>query len=297
MTQIISAITQEYVLLASDRRLTIASGPNRGKPLDQEVCKLVNLCNLCGIGYTGLATIEGDSTHEWIAKALASERCRECLGASTTIANRADSAFSKSPFPIPQMFVLAGWGFFKELRGLRAQARLISNAHNETGRPLLAPKNSFVSLLKVLTDNEELFWRVTGYPLVLRREQQLDRNLRRLAAREIGPKETLRLLMEEIVNTSKMTDLVGSKVLGFCIPRRGVERQMASGSSVMLAKPPDEQTATFAYFDEGYNELRQYGPTFVCGEYAFTDLETVNDPARDLQSSSVRILALPKPKS
>lgn len=102
--------------------------------------------------------------------------------------------------------------------------------------------------------------------------------------------------MEEIVNTSKRTNLVGTKVLGFCIPKHSVEAQMQGGPSFMIAKEPDDGTATFAYFDAGYREIQQYGPTFICGENAVTEVKTENDPGRDFQSASVRILALPKPK-
>ena len=55
MTQIISVITKDYVLLASDRRLTIGEGPRQGQLVDDDTCKLISLCNTCGIGYSGLA--------------------------------------------------------------------------------------------------------------------------------------------------------------------------------------------------------------------------------------------------
>jgi hypothetical protein len=296
VTQIISVITHDYALLASDRRLTIAEGPHAGKVGDDDSCKLVNLCNICGIGYTGLAHLERDSTHEWIAKALASEACHDSLVASRCIALRAAKAFSTIRPLVQQTFVLAGWGLFKGLSGLHAHMRLVSNAYSDSGQVLSTPNDSFANLLKVLTDSEELFWRVVGYPLLQKRGQQLNRNLRRLVNRGIGPKETLRLLMEEIVNTSKTTNFVGTKVLGFCIPKRGVESLIQSGRSVMLAKLPDEDIATFAYFNSGYSELRQYGPTFICGEYAVTDIKTENDPARDFQSAQIRLLSFPKPR-
>ena len=72
---------------------------------------------------------------------------------------------------------------------------------------------------------------------------------------------------------------------------------MQTGHSMMLAKLPDENVAAFTYFDMGYSELQQYGPTFVCGEFAGTDIKTENDPGRDFQSSEFRILSLPKQKT
>jgi len=73
MTQIIAAITQDYVLLVVDRKLTFLEGHKRGQCKDDDTCKLVSLCNMSGIGYTGLAEIDGIPTHEWIATTLASK--------------------------------------------------------------------------------------------------------------------------------------------------------------------------------------------------------------------------------
>jgi hypothetical protein len=61
-----------------------------------------------------------------------------------------------------------------------------------------------------------------------------------------------------------------------------------------LAQLPDEQSAAFTYFDPAHSELRQYGPTFVCGEFAATDIQTENDAVRDFQSSHMRLLSLPQ---
>jgi hypothetical protein len=54
MTQIIALVTQEYVLLASDRRLTYGSGPRKGEVYDDDACKLVRLRGTTGIAYSGV---------------------------------------------------------------------------------------------------------------------------------------------------------------------------------------------------------------------------------------------------
>jgi hypothetical protein len=101
--------------------------------------------------------------------------------------------------------------------------------------------------------------------------------------------------VDEIVHTSSNVGnpTVGSKVLGFCIPRLAAERQARTGRSAVLAAKANPEAATFAYFEPGYSELRQHGPTIVCGQYAVTDVVTENDPSRDFQVSQVRILSLP----
>ena len=72
MTQIIVALTSDYVLLASDRKLTNCGpdGKPTGVPNKANECKLVHVSNLFGVGYTGHAELEGMPTHEWIAVRL-----------------------------------------------------------------------------------------------------------------------------------------------------------------------------------------------------------------------------------
>jgi hypothetical protein len=298
MTQIVSVITKDYALLASDRRLTVGEGPRLGELVDDDACKLVSLYNTCGIGYSGLARIEGKATHEWIATTLASANCRGPAKASQVLAERAGRVLASVPVSIRrQIFLIAGWELFTKPPGLRSFFSVITNALDESGQALAQPRALFDCRVRALHDGEELLWYVIGQPLPTERSEQLERNLRRLVEREIGPKEALRLLVDEIVNTSvnEKCKSVGSRVLGFCIPRRSVELQMQSGSSRMVAKQPGDDWVTFAYFQPTYNELQQYGPTFVCGEHAaVTDVKTENDPTRDFQSSEFRILCLPK---
>jgi hypothetical protein len=119
--------------------------------------------------------------------------------------------------------------------------------------------------------------------------------MNRLVKRDIGPSEALRLLVEEIISTSSRQSTVGSKILALSIPRQCVKKQLESGSSSMMAIPPSRETVTFGYFQPGYSELQQYGPTVVCGGFAFTDIETRNEPSTNDQSIEFKILVGPKP--
>lgn len=187
MTQIISAITKDYVLSVADRRLTIVGGPTSGKVGDDDTCKLVSLCNLCGIGYTGLARIENVPTHEWIAKALADERCFDPGTAAHVLASRATAAFSKVPREIRNhSFVLTGWSNFKDFNGLRPFIGLVSNMINDVGQILSTPADIFVATAKALRDSEDLCLHAVGQPLSLERGNGLERTLRRLVAESIS---------------------------------------------------------------------------------------------------------------
>jgi hypothetical protein len=119
--------------------------------------------------------------------------------------------------------------------------------------------------------------------------------LRRMLKHKIGPKPAMQAFAREILHTSEVRNSVGEKVLAFSIPISAARRTYETGNQMMLAMEPNLSSAAFCYFDPAYSQLRQYGPTFTCGESAVTDVETENDPARDFQSSSVRILHMRKP--
>src|SRR5713101_7037041 len=111
MTQIIAAITQEYVLLASDRRLSYGDGPRKGEVYDDDTCKLVSLCGTTGIAYSGVGQMKGRvPTHEWIAKTLADVGCYDARCAEQTLVTQAVSGLSTTPAELKRhTFLLAGW--------------------------------------------------------------------------------------------------------------------------------------------------------------------------------------------
>jgi hypothetical protein len=293
MTQVISAITQDYVLLVADRRLTFLGGSSPGQIADDDACKLVSLCNVCGIGYTGVARMGGIPTHEWIAKTLASERCSDPGPASKLLAERARIALSgvRSEFR-SQTFVIAGWAYFDNLTGLRSFSCAITNIMDASGRVLSKVNDNFAVLTKALHDGEDLSLLVIGQPLSSERGNALERNLRELVARRISAKAALRLLVDEVIHTSGQSHTVGRRVLGLCIPRGAVQASIESGQSVLIAEQPTDTHASFCYFDPTYSELQQFGPTVTCGGSAVTDLKTETDDSQARQSSELKILAV-----
>jgi hypothetical protein len=294
MTQVIATATQDYVLLVADRRLTFIGGQMHGQLVDDNTCKLVSLCNTSGIGYTGLAQIEGAPTHEWIAKVLASEQCSDPAIATRVLAERARIALLNVSSTIRrQTFVLAGWAKFLNLAGIRSYLAIVTNMADGSGRPLPEPNEEFAVLVGALRDAEDLRIQVAGQPLLSGRGPLLQRNLRRLITREISPKAALRLLVDEVILTAGLSTTVGKNVLGLCIPRRAAQSAIESGKSALLAAQPNEEAASFCYYDPTYSELQQYGPTLTCGGLASTDLKTENDTINNRQSSQIRILALP----
>ena len=300
MTQIISVITQDYALLVSDRLLTYGEGPRAGETYDDNTCKLVSLCNMCGIGYSGLAMLGGIPTHEWIAKTLAARGCRDANSASQALIEATPRVLRSVRLNLRrQIFLIAGWAHFGDPPSLRPHFCIVSNFIDESGQLLATPHDAFVRRIRALKVDEAFLWYVIGQPLAKARAPAFERNLRQLVSRDISPSEALRLLTSEILFTNQCQGLpnVGRKMLGFCIPGKAVESQLKTGRSAALAKLPDEHSVAFTYFDPVYSELKQYGPTFICGEFAATNIETENDEGGAFQSSQMRLLAVPKKKT
>lgn len=210
MTQVITAFSKEYVLLVADRRLTFLNGPTQGQLADDDTCKLVSLCNTSGIGYTGLARIAGIPTHEWIAKTLASEGCSDPGKASRILSERAKIALSQVPPNLRrQTFVIAGWAQFTNLTGFRSYVCAITNMMDASGQNLAMADETFKIWVKPLREEEDLVIQVIGQPLHTDRMRGLERNLRNLVTRALSPKAALRLLVDEVINSSKQFHTVG----------------------------------------------------------------------------------------
>jgi hypothetical protein len=293
MTQILAALTQDYVLVASDRRLTVVSGAQKGQMKDDNTCKLVSLCGVWGIAYTGFSELQGVSTHEWIAVRLAENGCRNPYVAAQILVGEGSRAFKLAPFPLELTFIIAGWARLSR-DSLQPHFLLISNMYDTEGKRRNRAGEDLQCFERKLKPEELYASRVIGQPLPPGRGKNLDRLFRRLLKHQTGPKPAMQAFAKEIVNTSTNRSGVGDKVLAFSIPRAAAQRTYETGDNMMLAMEPDLLTTAFCYFDPAYSQLRQYGPTFVCGDSAVTDVETADEPSRNFQSSSFRILHLPE---
>jgi hypothetical protein len=296
MTQILTALTRQYVILASDRQLTFTTGDRKGEVAEDDACKLVSFNHLFGIGYSGAAQLDGSPTHEWIAKTLATGGAQDVDEATTVLARNATLAVEALPPDLRRLtLVVAGWEKFEGPSGLSPHACFISNAHDSEGRPLLVATNEFQRRILVLRPDADNSLIVIGEVLDESRRTHLKRNLRRLDDRMAGPTEAMRLLVDEIVNTHKHGNgTVGHRVLAFCIPRLSVEKFLLTGSASMAGILPLAHCSTFAYFDAGFSKLRQQAPTVVCGNQAAV-IETIeNDPvAGGVRRLAFRMLTAP----
>jgi len=288
-------MTQDYVLVASDRRLTFVDGPNAGRIADDKTCKLVSLCGLAGIAYTGLARIAGVPTHEWIAGALADHACSDVLDAGDILESTVGPALG-SGAAYAQTIIIAGWGLWAAPIGLRPVLQLITNMHDGDGKRLPGPSHEFQRLWRRLADDEEVIIDSIGCVLGPRRRAELARFLRRLVVHRVSPEYALRALVDEIQHTATLSPTVGASILCLCIPRLAAERTLSGIPPIMLASDPNLRTASFNLVVPESAELRQYGPTWVCGGGAMTDVIVESDPSTGNGSITARLLRTPGPR-
>jgi hypothetical protein len=298
MTQIIAAITEDYIVLASDRRLT---HPTSRQVVDDDTCKLVSLCNKACVAYTGLATLEGQPTHEWIACRLADATCRHPDHAVQVLASAARNALPPTGPYVEQSFLLAGWVYPSGHPEARPFLWLVTNARKPDGTRASAPVRDFMYFHSTLGgSNLDISWAVVGVPLKPDRANSLHRYCRRLARHRVSAKHVLFPIIREIVHSSTSKgSTVGSKVLSCCLPRAGLVSPLSPltpGRVPMVASEPNTRVATFLYSDASAPTPIWYGPTNICGPVATTDLEVEHDPATGDQSVGFRILRFP-PKS
>ena len=145
MTQVIAVTTQRSVFLVADRRLTYGPGPRKGELVDDDTCKLVSLGGVCAIGYTGLADLGAQPTHEWVATLLAAANCDRGSAAARIPTEKSTELFSRLPGPFSHSFVMVGWARFNGLP--RPYIIEITNCRGADGSLLETPVHEFVALV------------------------------------------------------------------------------------------------------------------------------------------------------
>lgn len=153
----------------------------------------------------------------------------------------------------------------------------ISNAYSSDGSYLQQADGRFTIIPYVLPNNEDLRIAVIGEPLHRAQIRRLEKLLGKVNKYGNSATATLRLLKDEIINSSNIKMTVGKKILGLCLTRKSVELSRHRDLSFLIANQPvSPEHSTFTYFEDGYNDMIQYGPTHICGNSASTDLTVEN---------------------
>lgn len=301
MTQIIGLLTPTCVYLAGDRLLTWNEGRNNKdnvRVFKDNECKIVALGAYGGFGYTGLARLNDFKTpmHEWLAVELAKGHCGRFLHAAQLLPEKLKAAIAPiQHVPLRGITLMgAAWDWFGTPVSLLPCLLIITNQYDENGNqlPFDEPTADFRVFWRVLQQPEPLMLLAVGHPIPRKREISLHRSLRRALHHDVGPQRILKYLVEEIQHGSEDKKRVGEEVLAMCVPKISVESWLKTGDHLMMAAPAGRKLATFGFFNPDRRELIQFGPTYVFGGNAISDVEGITDAARDYQSISVKFLRM-----
>jgi hypothetical protein len=217
MTLILGALSHDYAVQVSDRRITgLADGALR----DDHRNKATMYCGVMAFAYSGLAEIEGHTTDEWIARTIApAMTLQETHDLISDHATRAFAAISAPPSMRRQAFCGIGWAETAWSDGLVPGQSIISNALTTSGE-----WNDIASATFTVTG--QALSRAKAYRLVppigakLRDDfNLLERNVGRCIERKTSALEVVRLLGESIRRTALVDQSVGRSLLAVVIPR------------------------------------------------------------------------------
>jgi hypothetical protein len=268
MTLILSFLTPEYVLQASDRRFVRENAAGDVIYCDDERNKAIFWRGRVAYAFAGLADL-GDKgrTDLWLGRQLFEARNSPNMNAVLTrLAGACDREFARernaklSPAARVQDFVCVGWATVDGKEPFRPYLAQISN-HHGAAVPLARAPGTFNVRRKVLNESEMVLHQA-GTSLGHEETRAFYERLGALAHSQPGPDLVAIALLEKIREVASRCDAVGSGVMLNIIPRGAIGR---TGRSLMVTGgAPPVAHASFHYFPSGSAEpYRGYGPLAV----------------------------------
>jgi hypothetical protein len=253
---------------------------NAVEVIKERETKMVSICNLSMIGYTGYAELGYRPTHEWLAVVLAKRGCMDPKEALAILKEQTPIALKRfSGQLVPHEYLIAGWAGMRQdgvERGYLPHLCWVSNRLDEQGNLRNLPARSFGHKIVVHAPGDGgVNLACIGQPVRVDRVSALRRVVGEAVSRNVGPEDVARLLVAEIQHTSKMQDdkrrTVGAKVSACCIPRASVDQHFRGAGSAIMSVPEARVGGWFAYYDPGRDHFVGYAPTCTCDGWATYD--------------------------
>ena len=219
MTLIISALTEQYVALVSDRRITWTDG----RMQEDTDTKTFNLFGQFLMGFTGLARIDGFRIERWVSQILSGVPTEEYF---SVLAREIDAAFLRLGYcgKIPHAFLAVGYAALKPNGQIYPMNIVISNSIGNDGNfSLSALSPEFGVYVEPLFNRRQVI-RSVGWPMREATNRALAHRMRIVSkgdaanpALSVGP---LVMALRDTARVSK--EHVGSAVLFASLPRCAV---------------------------------------------------------------------------
>lgn len=264
MTLIVSCLTQAFAVQASDRRITVID--NSG--IEDRANKALFLGWNTAWAYTGLATLDGIRTDDWICRRF-QDSTMNLAEMWRMLASEAEKAVRSTPFPkgMPpherdeaRRLAFVGCGFArlsKNTERLSPFLTVISNFHVPPGRWLPQAGRTFTTWFYKLRPPQPFVLFTAGQELGPQARKRLVRTVRVALTKDVGPHGSARLLVRAIQEVSFVKPSVGRTVMcSIATPQpQPTPRFEIRGAPIPLH--PDQELDWFS--PSGFNG----GPTFL----------------------------------
>ena len=230
MTMILTCLTKDFIVQASDRRLT----SRRGRKIihkEDDRNKALIYDNHTVFAYTGLATLSNQKfAIDWAAELLATPPTLQdamvylCESATRLMETQPFSGYSDDQ----RRLGFVGAGFINWVEATKTVRRpayfIISNFMNHEGEPQPPPYNKFRAYFNLPLPYDEPTFKLfrAGQPLEEDGEKELNRTLRRCFQKRQGrvrPETIGRLLTRAIQETAAINKKVGKNIICTFVPR------------------------------------------------------------------------------
>lgn len=232
MTLILTCAAPDFVVQASDRRLTNPLRP--GWVIDEEN-KAVFLAGHAFMAFTGLAYVRREPTARWALRHIHPIDLQTSLDQLTVAATndfRAIDFDRRIPRELrPSLkrtaFVATGFGIAEGSPEMRSFVWLCSNFHDDDGGMRDTADRAFTPRFLAF-GVEEAFIHAAGQPVPSELLNRLERQLREAVGRGVGPQSVGRLLSRAIRSVAATNDYVGRSIM-CCILSRDAVGLIAPG--------------------------------------------------------------------
>src|SRR5581483_5566939 len=206
VTQILTCLTPDYIMQASDRRLTRTTN-RRVEVFEDHSNKALIYRNHFAFAYTGRARLVLTSAIDWAAQRLSESKNLD--GAISHLKDRATDLmnnFYSSHRPYEKMLAFVGAGFAEvQVNGrwnLRPTYIVISNFREQNGTWLEKPRKEFSIAVEPLAERRAFELLVAGQQLTRERREKLNKIIMRCLRHKEGPETIGRFLAREIQATA-----------------------------------------------------------------------------------------------
>lgn len=288
MTLILTLLSEQWIIQASDRRLTDALG----RVVEDHSNKALFWCSNHVIAYTGLAHIGARPALAWLSEQLSKGGAYEPrLAQVAASADRALAPLALRPHLKRVAFIIAGFVRINDDGELRPLLTIVSNYYDRLGNRYPNAQAKFDVHHEACPPNSFLF-HTTG-PLPKTFEEPLRRAVLKSAQRAPSPFPVARLLVHLVDRVAQRERSVGKNIMCTILPRpSGEPNQQFSITSGLVPlvtelrrdgeyfRTPRGWDATPHYIYRAYDatQMPYHGPAVVCGDVQIREITFKEGP-------------------